>query len=244
MLGMGFTVWLFNEADLGGRWLVNTAMPILTAASMYWTLQRPVGQIETSVALKELREMLLPADCEDGEAEEAVEVGLAIENESHIVVYCKDDGKTVIHHFDQDGIHADRMEDWDGQLAMGKCLRRVTQRDVSKIVNSVNSQFGAYSSGRRDCRHYAARFILELHESGKHQEHNDLEEALQASFPDLGNSTIRKLAQNLRGRSKGGKARETTADEATAKDEQKAVKAVRKATPSVTAPLSNSHSAA
>ena len=78
-----------------------------------------------------------------------MEVGLAIENENHIVVYCKDNGKTVIHHFDKDGIHADRVEDWDGQLAMGKCLRRVTQRDASKVVNSVNSQFGAYSSGTR-----------------------------------------------------------------------------------------------
>ena len=67
------------------------------------------------------------------------------------------------------------------------------------------------------------------------QEHNDLEEALQASFPDLGNSTIRELAQTLRGRSKGGKAREAPADEATAKDEPKAV---REVTPSVTAPPS------
>ena len=67
------------------------------------------------------------------------------------------------------------------------------------------------------------------------QEHMDLEDALQASFPDLENSTIRKLAQALRGRSKGGKAREATADEATGKDEPKAV---RKATPSVTAPPS------
>jgi len=102
LLGMGFTVWFYNEADLGGRWLVNTAMPVLTATSVYWTLhsKRQARKIETSVALKELRESLLPSDSEevaesyqDGEAKEAAEVGLAIENESHLVVYCRGDPK-------------------------------------------------------------------------------------------------------------------------------------------------------
>ena len=78
-----------------------------------------------------------------------MEVGLAIENQSHVGVYCSDDDGTVIHHFDQEGIHKHRIEDWDGQLRMGECLYMIPRGDLQRVVSSVNSQFGAYSPGAK-----------------------------------------------------------------------------------------------
>jgi len=66
LLGMLFSMWLFNEAELGGRWLVNITMPIVTLATVWWTwgLKLQARKTEFSVALQELGESLLPSDAE------------------------------------------------------------------------------------------------------------------------------------------------------------------------------------
>jgi len=72
LLGMVFSIWLFNEADLEGRWLVNIAMPIDTTADAWWTsCSKPQARkLEVSAALSELGESLLPPDSQNEELDQ------------------------------------------------------------------------------------------------------------------------------------------------------------------------------
>ena len=72
LLGMMFSIWLFNEADLGGRWLVNIGMPIVTIATTWWTshTKPQARKIEISAALSELGESLLSPDSQTEEPDQ------------------------------------------------------------------------------------------------------------------------------------------------------------------------------
>jgi len=83
LLGMMFSIWLFNEADLGGRWLVNIGMPIVTIATAWWTshTKPQARKIEISAALSELGESLLSPDSQTEEPDQESSPG-----DSHLMV--------------------------------------------------------------------------------------------------------------------------------------------------------------
>jgi len=72
-IGCGIVMWLFNEADLGGRRVVNIGMPMILIVAVWWMSKaKPqTQQLETLFALQDLRKSLLEhEDPSEGEPHE------------------------------------------------------------------------------------------------------------------------------------------------------------------------------
>jgi len=69
------------------------------------------------------------------------------DQQSHVGVCCIDGKESRIHHFNQNGVHQQNPDDWNGQLVLGEELFGCSRVDFDRAVKELRQCIGRYQSG-------------------------------------------------------------------------------------------------